>query len=154
MKPDEFIEILSPMAMESSVMTGIPASFTVAEAALESGWGNSLLAKKASNLFGVKADRSWHGDTLEIRTREYVQGDWGFVPALWRKYANMGECLTDHAAFLRGNKRYKAAFQCKDGESFAIAVANAGYATDPDYAEKIISIIRQHNLDELDKVTA
>ncbi len=123
----------------------------LAEAALESAWGNSLLAKNALNFFGVKADSSWHGRILTMRTREFMHGVWLTVPALWREYASILECLEDHANFLLTNERYKPAFQHTDGESFARAVAAAGYATDPQYAEKIISIIREHGLDKYDE---
>ena len=152
MTPDLFFKTLAPSAVASAKATKIPASFVLAEAALESAWGNSLLAKNALNFFGVKADSSWHGRTITMRTREYLHGVWLTVPALWREYASILECMEDHAKFLLTNERYKPAFQHVDGESFATAVAKAGYATDPHYAEKIVSIIREHDLDKLDGV--
>lgn len=151
MKPDDFIMAIGPAAELSATKTKIPASFTVAEAALESGWGTSQLAAQGFNLFGVKADKAWKGDTLTMRTREFIKGQWVIVPALWRKYANWLGCIEDHATFLLTNPRYKPAFDHADGPGFAKAVAAAGYATDPDYADKIISVIRTHNLAELDK---
>lgn len=150
MKPEDFIREISPAAQESASKTKIPASFTVAEAALESAWGASLLATSGHNLFGVKADKSWKGETLTMNTREYLKGKWVMVPALWRKYPDWLGSITDHAAFLLNNPRYKPAFNWTRGEDFAYAVAHAGYATDPDYATKIVSIIRKHNLDALD----
>jgi flagellum-specific peptidoglycan hydrolase FlgJ len=151
MKPDDFIVAIAPAARISAAKTKIPASFTVAEAALESGWGTSALATGGFNLFGVKADRAWKGMTLTLRTREYIHRQWVMVPALWRKYPDWRGCMDDHAAFLLDNPRYKAAFDHKDGEEFARAVAAAGYATDPDYANKLCAVIRSHNLAELDK---
>jgi flagellum-specific peptidoglycan hydrolase FlgJ len=150
MKPEEFIAAIAPAAQASAKATKIPASFTVAEAALESGWATSGLAVNAKNLFGVKADRSWHGPTWSYHTREFVRGVWIMVPALWRSYPDWQGCMDDHAAFLLTNPRYKPAFAHGDGESFAKAVAAAGYATDPSYADKIISIIRANNLIALD----
>lgn len=150
MTPEDFIREIAPAAQESAKKTQIPASFTVAEAALESAWGASMLAKSGFNLFGVKADKSWHGDTLTMNTREYLKGKWVMVPALWRKYPDWLGSIEDHAQFLLTNPRYKPAFNWKRGEDFAYAVAHAGYATDPDYATKIVSIIRHHNLDTLD----
>ena len=154
MKPDDFIEAIGTAAQASAAATKIPASFTVAEAALESGWGVSQLAAQGFNLFGVKADKAWKGDTLTMRTREFLKGKWVIVPALWRKYADWRGCIDDHAKFLLTNPRYKPAFSCTDGESFARAVAKAGYATDPQYADKIISVIRAHDLATLDEPAA
>ena len=150
MTPQDFIKAIGSAAQASAHQTNVPASFTIAEAALESGWGTSQLATQGFNLFGVKADSSWHGDTLTMRTREFLKGQWVMVPALWRKYPDWISCMTDHAQFLITNERYKAAFACKTGEAFAQAVAEAGYATDPDYANKIISVMRAHQLVSLD----
>ena len=150
MTPDAFIKAIGIAAQLSAAKSKIPASFTIAEAALESGWGTSQLATEGCNLFGVKADPSWHGDTLTMRTREFRNGQWVMEPALWRKYSNWLDCIDDHAKFLLTNPRYNPAFACSTGESFAQAVAKAGYATDPDYAHKIISVIRAHQLASLD----
>jgi flagellar protein FlgJ len=150
MKPQDFIDAIGPAAKQSALTTHIPASFTVAEAALESGWGTSQLAAQGMNLFGVKADPSWRGPTITLRTREYLKGQWVVVPALWRKYSDWLGSITDHAQFLLTNPRYKPAFAHADGEGFAATVAQAGYATDPDYADKIIAIIRAHKLALLD----
>lgn len=72
------------------------------------------------------------------------------VPARWRKYADWQECMDDHATFLHQNRRYESCFECCSGDAFARAVAKAGYATDPDYAAKLISIIDKHQLARLD----
>lgn len=150
MTPQDFIKAIGGGAQTSAHQTNVPASFTIAEAALESGWGTSQLATQGFNLFGVKADPSWHGDTLTMRTREFLKGQWVMVPALWRKYPDWLSCMGDHAQFLITNERYKAAFECKTGEAFTKAVAAAGYATDPDYANKIIAVMRAHQLASLD----
>ena len=152
MTPLVFISAVSPAAKTSMESTHIPASFVVADAALESGWGNSLLTTEAMNLFGVKADSSWHGPVFNINTREFLDGRWCMELAGFRKYTDWLGSINDHAAFLIDNERYSAAFACTDGPSFATAVANAGYATDPDYAQKIIEIINAHNLAALDSV--
>lgn len=150
MDAQAFIDLIGPAAQASMRTTGVPASFTVAEAALESGWGESQLARDGKNLFGVKADPAWHGDVLTLNTREFLHGTWVMVPARWRKYNDWQNCMDDHAAFLHQNRRYAACFQCVAGDAFAKAVAQAGYATDPDYASKVISIINQHGLADLD----
>lgn len=150
MSPSDFMAAIGPSARVSAKTTRIPASFTVAEAALESGWGASQLAVKGMNLFGIKADSSWHGPTLTMQTREYVNDQWVMVPAVWRKYSDWLGSISDHAQFLISNPRYKLAFKCTNGPAFARAVAAAGYATDPDYASKIIAIINVHGLLSLD----
>jgi flagellum-specific peptidoglycan hydrolase FlgJ len=146
MTPSDFIAALLPAAQQSQHTTKVPASFVIADAALESGWGASSLTVLAMNLFGVKADSSWHGDTLTMNTREYVDGAWVVVPAKWRKYSTWLDSLNDHAQFLLTNPRYAGCFDFTDGVGFAEAVAEAGYATDPGYAKKITAIIRGNNL--------
>lgn len=150
MQPSLFIASIRGAAQESAAKTGIPASFTIAQAALESGWGRSKLATDALNLFGVKAYPTWAGDTIEMPTKEYVGGEWVTVTARWCKFGSWLECIDNHAAFLMNNRRYKPAFAFKDGEGFARAVAAAGYATDPDYADKLVSTIRAHDLTQYD----
>jgi flagellum-specific peptidoglycan hydrolase FlgJ len=152
MTPQDFISQLTPAAQSSAAITKIPASFTIAEAALESGWGASQLARDGFNLFGVKADPSWTGDVLQMNTREFLNGQWVMQLANWRKYGDWLGAIQDHAAFLLGNPRYQAAFETTNGIDFASAVAAAGYATDPQYASKIASIIRAHGLLGLDSV--
>lgn len=150
MAPQDFINAIAPAAQQSAVQTNIPASFVIADAALESGWGGSQLTQQAMNLFGVKADPSWIGPTYAIATREYLGGQWVMQNALFRKYTDWLGSITDHAQFLITNPRYAQAFQCADGVAFAQAVAAAGYATDPQYAQKLASIIQAHNLLALD----
>lgn len=150
MTPLEFIAAIKPAALATQANTGIPASFTIAQAALESAWGKSGLSVQACNLFGVKADASWSGDVLCLPTKEFLKGEWVVVQAKWRKYKDWQGCTDDHAAFLVKNPRYKPAFSFKTGIQFAQAVARAGYATDPNYASKITQIITTHNLNTLD----
>jgi flagellum-specific peptidoglycan hydrolase FlgJ len=147
MKPADFIAAISPAAQASAATTKIPASFTVAEAALESGWGAHC---PGFNIFGVKADASWHGPVVIEGTKEEQNGKDVATTAPFRAYSGWLGSLLDHAQFLLTNPRYKPAFACKDGASFAKAVAAAGYATDHDYAEKIIEIITQYRLATLD----
>jgi flagellar rod assembly protein/muramidase FlgJ len=150
MTPQAFIGAIAPAARTSAAITKIPASFVVAEGALESGWGTSQLSLQAFNLFGVKADQSWHGPTIELPTGEYVNGERITIEATWRKYSNWLEAIEDHASFLLNNPRYKPAFAYMSGSTFAIAIAAAGYATDPQYGQKLVSVIKTHNLSALD----
>ncbi len=147
MTPQEFIAAISPAARSSAALTKIPASFTVAEAADESGWGKHC---PGFNIFGIKADSSWHGPVVVDETEEVVDGKKVIITATFRAYSGWLGSLLDHAQFLLTNPRYKPAFAYQSGASFAKAVAAAGYATDPDYAAKIISIINTHKLTALD----
>lgn len=151
MTPDDFIAAIAPAAVASMRASGVPASFVIAEGALESGWGSSQLAQQAFNLFGVKSDASWHGDVLTMNTREFLNGQWVMVPAHWRKYPDWHGCMDDHAAFLHQNPRYAAAFKTISGSDFARSVSAAGYATDPSYASKLIEIMTEHNLAQYDR---
>jgi flagellum-specific peptidoglycan hydrolase FlgJ len=137
----DFIAAVGPAARQSEPISRIPAVFVIADAALESGFGSSALAQKAFNLFGVKADATWRGAVLSMPTREYVDGQWQIVESKWRQYKDWAGSIQDHAAFLISNPRYHKAFATTTPEDFARAVAAAGYATDPQYAEKIIKIM-------------
>ena len=150
MIPSEFIMRLTPGAVASAKATGVLASISIAQAALESAWGESGLAKTGNNLFGIKADSLWRGPTLTMNTKEFIKGQWVVVPALWRKYPSWQASIDDHAAFLKRNPRYKACFACTSASTFAKALAQAGYATDPTYADKVIGVMKQHNLMALD----
>jgi flagellum-specific peptidoglycan hydrolase FlgJ len=151
MKPADFISAIAPAAIVSMHATRIPASFVIAEGALESGFGASQLAVQALNLFGVKAGPSWQGPVLAMRTREVEHGASVIVPALWRKYADWDSCIADHARVLL-LPRYQHAFaHCEDANAFTDAVAAAGYATDPDYAVAIKKLIHQYDLTQYDK---
>ncbi|WP_069267435.1 glycoside hydrolase family 73 protein [Paraburkholderia nodosa] len=150
MTPDDFIAAIAPPAQQLAASSNIPASFTVAQAALESGWATSQLATKYFNLFGVKADPSWTGQIVTLPTTEYVDDKPVTVQAKWRVYDSWLASLQDRAQFLIDNPRYAPAFAYSTGALFARAVAAAGYATDPHYAAKIISIINAHGLTQLD----
>ena len=122
----------------------------MAQAALESTWGQSQLAKQARNLFSVKADPSWKGATYNLGTGEVLDGKEVFVPASWRKYSTWGECMDDHVKFFKVNRRYAPCWKEGTGEGWAKAVAKAGYATDPDYAKKLIAVMNGRNLQRFD----
>ena len=152
MNPTEFIMRLKNPAVEAQRKSGVPASITIAQAALESAWGKSGLAKAGNNLFGIKADSRWRGETLTMNTREFIKGQWVVIPAKWRKYESWQASIDDHAAFLKDNPRYRPCFLCQTTEAFARALLTAGYATDPGYADKLLTMIYLHKLLALDKV--
>lgn len=149
-KNKAFIESIVPGAQLAHELHGVPASVTIAQAILESAWGNSRLTKEGCNLFGIKSSKGWTGGTIMKNTAEYINGKRVIVKAPFRRYDSLADSIEDHAVFLVKNKRYAKAFLCKDGCSFADAIAKCGYATDPAYSALLISLIRQHHLDRYD----
>ena len=147
MTPQQFISAIATSAQANERVSKVPASFTIAQAALESGWGARALG---NNLFGIKADASWHGATVTMNTHEVVHGVRVPVVAQFRAYPDWQGSIDDHSKFLTGNPRYHAAFACLDSHAFTCAIAVAGYATDENYASIINSIIDTHNLTEYD----
>ncbi len=146
MTPDQFISSIAAAAMACQAKTGIPASFTIAQAALESGWGTSKTCCNALNIFNIKADRSWRGPVYRMASTEHINGKDVVLAADWRMYATWDDCLADRAKFFQTNPRYKACFAETTGEGWARAAQAAGYATDPKYAEKLITTMRARKL--------
>jgi len=147
MPPSAFIALLLPSAQACQRATGIPASFTIAQAALESGWGTRA---PGNNLFGIKADRSWKGKTVSFDTHEVFDGKRVGMVDKFRAYATLDECLADRASFFKVNPRYAACFKETTGEGWARAVAKAGYATDPKYADTLIAVMQGRKMAQYD----
>lgn len=145
-----FIESIVHGAQLAHEIHGVPASVTIAQAILESLWGNSGLTKDAFNLFGIKASKGWKGGVIMKNTAEYINGKRVMVQAPFRRYDSLSDSIEDHAVFLVKNKRYAAAFKCKDCYGFAEEIARAGYASDPAYSSLLISLIKQHKLLQYD----
>lgn len=143
MPPSAFIGMLAQAAQDCQRKTGIPASITLAQAALESSWGARAIG---NNLFGIKADKSWSGPTVSFATTEHLNGkDVGLVDK-FRRYSSWLDSMIDHAQFLLKNPRYAPCFKETTGLGWARALQTCNYATDPDYATKLQSIIRDRNL--------
>lgn len=147
MTPQKFLDNILPAAQACQRATGIPASFTAAQAALESGWGARA---PGFNLFGIKADKAWRGPTVDVPTHEVIKGKRVAMVDKFRAYPDWAASMVDHADFFHRNPRYSKCFAEKTGEGWARAVAAAGYATDPDYASKLISTMRARNLGRFD----
>ena len=132
--------------------SGLFPSVLLAQAALESGWGESILAKKFNNLFGIKSDKSWKGESVILPTREVINGTSIIVDQPFRVYSDPSDSFSDRNKFLQKNPRYTKAgvFTAKTPEAQAIALQNAGYATDPGYAAAIIKIINTYDLKRFD----
>ena len=147
-----FILKLVPIAQDNYNDYGIFPSVTIAQAIHESAWGKSDLSVKANNLFGVKADSSWKGQTIDMQTQEHINGSNITVMAKWRKYDSFEDSVKDHGKFLKENPRYEQSgvFKAKDYKEQAYAIRMAGYATDPQYASLICNIIESYSLNIYD----
>ena len=148
MTKDEFIETVA--ALCEPLALSIPNSCTIAQAALESGYGASGLSQKANNLFGIKAGSTWKGSTYSCLTKEVVNGTTITQTAIFRKYESWGLSIIDHDDFLRNNARYAKVLQAETGEAASDALQAAGYATDPNYAAKLKNIIALYDLHRFD----
>lgn len=148
--PRAFVEKVWPQAVEASRATGIPARFLVAQAALETGWGKFELKNAdgtpSHNLFNIKAGKSWSGDTVSTATTEYVNGAATRENARFRAYGSYADSFRDYANLIRNNPRYAAVVGQSDATAFARGLQAAGYATDPQYADKLARIINGNTL--------
>ena len=140
-----FVDRVWPQAVEAAAMTGVPAHFLVAQSALESGWGKREIkaadGSPSFNLFGIKAGRNWSGPTVEVQTTEFVKGEAQSVRARFRVYGSYAEAFRDYAKVLSSNPRFAGVIGQQDGVQFARSLQQAGYATDPMYADKLARII-------------
>ncbi|MBC2003459.1 GW domain-containing glycosaminoglycan-binding protein [Listeria booriae] len=151
----EFINLLAGHAQQIQDQKGILTSITLAQAILESNWGESKLATEGRNLFGIKGE--YQKDSVTMPTQEFENNEWITIDAAFRKYPTWFESLDDHAAlFLKGTSwdktKYQGVIKAKDYKTAANALQKAGYATDPGYAEKLIELIEQRNLQTYDQI--
>ncbi|UYU33298.1 flagellar assembly peptidoglycan hydrolase FlgJ [Siccibacter colletis] len=143
----DFLAQLSLPARLASQQSGIPHHLILAQAALESGWGQRQIKTESGepsfNLFGVKASGSWKGPVTEITTTEFENGEAKKVKAKFRVYGSYLEALSDYVGLLTRNPRYAAVTTAATPEQGAQALQSAGYATDPNYARKLNTMIQQ-----------
>lgn len=143
----DFLAQLSLPAKLASQQSGVPHHLILAQAALESGWGQRQIRREngepSFNIFGVKASGGWKGPTTEITTTEYENGEAKKVKARFRVYSSYLEALSDYVGLISRNPRYAAVTAAATAEQGAQALQNAGYATDPNYARKLTSMIQQ-----------
>ena len=148
--PEEFIATMLPMAEKAAARLGVEPRFLVAQAALETGWGKSMIRQQdgsnSHNLFGIKAT-GWKGASATVTTTEYVNGKATREKAGFRAYDSFEQSFNDYVRLLESNGRYQKAIQVAstsgDSERFVNELQRAGYATDPNYARKINQIARK-----------
>ena len=142
----DFVNRIWSHAVDAARSIGVRPQFMVGQAALESGWGKHEIRNAdgsgTHNLFGVKAGRGWNGPSVEKTTTEYVNGVAHKTTAKFRVYASYGEAFKDYAKLIGGNPRYAGVMaQAQDAQGFARGLQQAGYATDPSYADKLVRVI-------------
>ena len=142
---NDYINDYKDLAVEEMKLYNIPASITLSQGILESSNGESMLATKANNHFGIKCHSSWQGDRVFHDDDE--KGE------CFRKYNNVEDSYRDHSLFLANSSRYSFLFDIpiQNYKSWAKGLKKAGYATNPKYSKLLINIIKRYNLDQYDK---
>lgn len=146
MTPVEYIESFKDDAIKEMYLHKVPACITLAQGMLESGNGNSLLSRNANNHFGIKCHKEWGGET-------YIMDD-DSAGECFRKYDNVLDSYSDHSMFLFSRSRYKSLFELplNDYKGWCHGLKNAGYATDPKYADRLIDLIERYKLQDLNVI--
>lgn len=139
-----FLATIELFVIEDMKQSRILASLTAAQAIIESNKGNSGLATKGNNLFGIKG--KYNGQSVKMMTTEYYGGVAQRVQADFRKYPSWGESIADHSALFNRNARYKNLRNCQDYEEACINVKKDGYATSPTYTNTLITTIKKNKL--------
>lgn len=142
---EDYIKQYRDLAVDEMKKYHIPASITLAQGLLESGAGQSTLARKSNNHFGIKCGSDWQGKT--VRHNDDARSE------CFRAYKHPKQSYEDHSKFLAGRTRYASLFKLKitDYKGWARGLKKAGYATDPRYAQRLIDIIELYDLDKYDK---
>lgn len=140
-----FLKDLKAPAQAASDETGVPADVILAQAALETGWGRREIPTadggNSHNLFGIKAGSQWEGKTTDIATTEYIDGQSRSVRDRFRVYDDFESAFTDYARLIGDNPRYAGVLTASSPEAAARELQQAGYATDPAYADKLIAVM-------------
>lgn len=144
-----FVDKMSAAAQLAASDSGVPSKLILSQAALESGWGKREITypdgQTTHNLFGIKAGSSWQGKTVDIMTTEFVDGKAQKMVQKFRAYDSYAESFADYAKLIGTNSRYAKALSAQTAEQAAQEIQDAGYATDPEYANKLISIMSYFN---------
>jgi len=153
--PEDFVQALEPAARKVASELGVDSKVLLAQAALETGWGQKMIrgrdGHESLNLFGIKASHNWSGSQVEVSTLEYRDGTVHRERAQFRAYGSFEDSFRDYANVLRSNGRYSDALRAaSDSDLFAERLQEAGYATDPAYADKIKAVMRHPAIGVID----
>ncbi|MEZ5529425.1 MAG: flagellar assembly peptidoglycan hydrolase FlgJ [Porticoccaceae bacterium] len=152
--PEEFVRRVWDDAVAAAGDLGVDPAVLIAQSALETGWGKKVIRRgdggSSFNLFGIKASSGWRGDTATVRTVEFKDGLASIQKAAFRVYDSFSGAFRDYVSFLKENPRYQSALEkVSDSGAFLEELQQAGYATDPRYAQKIRSIIQRESYSDL-----
>jgi flagellum-specific peptidoglycan hydrolase FlgJ len=147
-----FLKMAVPAALETKRLLGVPASITIAQAILESGWGCSALSRKANNYFGIKASDHVAPDSyIELPTHEVVNGHNVEELAKFARYATVTDCFKAHACLLSQSSRYAPAMaERNDPAWFALELRRCGYSTNPLYDQELMHLVDLYDLRQYD----
>ena len=145
----QFVETLMPYAESAAKELGVSPQVLIAQAALETGWGSAVQklpnGRSSYNLFNIKADSAWHGQKLHVNSLEYVDGVARKEKSAFRVYDNYAQSFADYVNFIQSSPRYEQALQVAENpQAYAKELQQAGYATDPVYADKVINIMQRN----------
>lgn len=149
-----FIKKIAPYAQQMQRQYHVLPSITMAQAILESDWGNSTLSQKFNNFYGIKGASDQPGAVL--KTQEFTNGQWETVTARFRSYGSWQESMQAHSLLLVNGtdwnaNQYQSVIQAGNYKQAAQALYQDGYATDPGYPEKLINLIQKYNLNQYDQ---
>jgi peptidoglycan hydrolase FlgJ len=152
--PEEFIQAVWDDAVVAAGELGLDPAVLVAQSALETGWGKKVIqaadGSSSFNLFGIKVGNGWRGDSSIVNTMEFRDGLAALEKAAFRVYDSLSSAFKDYVSFLKNNPRYQGALEkVSDSKAFLTELQQAGYATDPKYAEKILGILERGNYSNL-----
>jgi len=144
--PEEFVAMLKPHAEKAAQELKINPDVLIAQVALETGWGKHVIhnrhGENSFNLFNIKAGSGWQGNKVNVSTLEYQGGVAAIEKADFRQYNNYADSFSDYVRLMKNNPRYQDVVQTgKNSAAYADALQSAGYATDPEYANKIKQIL-------------
>jgi flagellar protein FlgJ len=144
--PDRFIADILPQAQAAADTLGISARLLVAQSALETGWGKHTMkyadGRSSNNLFGIKTGPDWQGPSLQKTSLEFRDGILQSQVSSFRAYDTPAQSFADYVKFIHNNPRYQQALaQAGDDQAFIREMHSAGYATDPQYADKVLNIL-------------
>lgn len=152
--PEDFVETLRPYAEQVAEKYGMDAKAIIAQAAVETGWGKFVIhnadGESSHNLFGIKANSKWEGEQAVVDTLEFNSGIPQKQKAAFRSYASLEEAVNDYGRFITTQPRYQQAVErTSDAHSYTRELQSAGYATDPNYASKIMAVYHSDRLNGL-----
>lgn len=147
-----FVATVAPLAERAAAELGVDSRVLVSQAALETGWGSKLLRRAdgtpSFNFFNIKAGSGWQGDVVQVPTVEYRDGVAVREAAAFRAYDSPAAGFADYVRLIQKNPRYREALELADDpRQYMQALASAGYATDPQYAEKVLAVLATEHVD-------